>query len=68
MGTTLGDALARKGLVTPKVAEVASEATRKVHDEQEARRRAAWEAEQRALEKAGKDAADIPVPPEWLQE
>ncbi len=63
MGTALGDALARKGLVDQKRAD---EEEARIREERELRRAEAEEAERRSLEEAGKDGRE-PTPEEWLR-
>lgn len=61
MGTALGDALARKGLVDQKRAD---EEAVKVREKKEQHQREAKEAEQRALRERGDLDRSLP-PPEW---
>ncbi len=63
MGTTLGDALVKKGLVDRKTA---AEAARKAREERDARRREADEAERRAIEETGKPF-DVGAETDWKE-
>lgn len=63
MGTALGDALARKGLVGQKRAD---DEAAKIRKEKERKQAEAEEAERRSLEESGK-ADGAPTPEEWLR-
>jgi len=64
MGTALGDALAKKGLVDQKRAD--EEAT-KLYEKREHRRREEEEDERRALDELG-NASRQPLPAEWRRD